>query len=102
MSDISRARSALLKRILEGPGNASHSDRRASFNLSGIAGPIDALVEKIARAAHSVTDEDIDSARESGFSDDQIFEIVVCAAVGQADRQYNAALAALVAATEKD
>jgi AhpD family alkylhydroperoxidase len=34
-------------------------------------------------------------ATASGLSEDQIFEIVVCAAVGQATRQYDAALAAL-------
>jgi hypothetical protein len=33
--------------------------------------------------------------RAAGLSEDQVFEIVVCAAVGQADRQYRAALDAL-------
>jgi hypothetical protein len=44
---------------------------------------------------------DIAAARASGLSEDQIFETVVCAAVGQATRQYDTALAALKA-TEKD
>jgi len=38
----------------------------------------------------------------AGFSEDQIFEVVVCAAIGQATRQRDAALAALAAATEKE
>jgi len=38
----------------------------------------------------------------SGLSEDQIFEIVVCAAIGQATRQYDTALAALAAATERE
>jgi hypothetical protein len=38
----------------------------------------------------------------SGLSEDQIFEIVVCAAVGQATRQYDTAFAALEAATERE
>jgi hypothetical protein len=40
--------------------------------------------------------------KQSGLSEDQVFEIVVCAAIGQASRQYNAALGALEAATGKE
>jgi hypothetical protein len=36
------------------------------------------------------------------MSEDQIFEIAVCAAIGQATRQYDTALAALDAATGKE
>jgi hypothetical protein len=36
------------------------------------------------------------------LSEDQIFEIVVCAAVGQAARQHDTALAALEAAMKKE
>jgi hypothetical protein len=42
------------------------------------------------------------AARVSGLSEDQVFEIVVCAAIGQATRQYDTALAALEAATGKE
>jgi len=102
MSDIRQARRALAKRILEGDGNAPPSDRRAAFNNSGLAGPVGMLVEKVARRAYSVTDEDIAAAKASGLSEDQLFEIVVCAAVGQATRQYDTALAALEAVTGKE
>jgi alkylhydroperoxidase family enzyme len=56
----------------------------------------------VARHADKITDEDIAGARASGLSEDQIFEIVVCAAIGQATRQYDMALAALKTATEKE
>lgn len=102
MSDIREARNALLKRILEGEGKASSSDRRAAFNLIGLTGPLAALVNKVARHASRVTDEDIAAAKASGLSEDHVFEIVVCAAIGQANRQYDAALAALEAATGKE
>jgi alkylhydroperoxidase/carboxymuconolactone decarboxylase family protein YurZ len=36
--------------------------------------------------------------KESGLSEDEVFELVVCAAVGQAARQYESALAALAEA----
>jgi len=102
MSDIRNARTTLLGRILEGEGHASPFERRAAFNNSGFAGPPGVLVDKVARLANSVTDEDIRAAKVSGRSEDQIFEIVVCAAIGQADRQYDAALAALEAAAGKE
>ena len=40
-----------------------------------------------------MTDEDVAAARAAGFSEDQIFELMVCAAVGAADRQYDSAMA---------
>ena len=100
MSDIGQAQKALVKRLLEGAGKASSSERRAAFNNRGLSGPPGALVDKVARHAYWVTEEDITAARVLGLSEDQVFEIVVCAAVGQATRQYAAALAALEAAAE--
>ena len=102
MSDITQARKALVTRILEGDGKASPSQRRAAFNNSGLAQPVSTLVDKVARHADRVTGEDIAAATESGLSEDQVFEIVVCAAIGQATRQYDTALAALAAATGKE
>src|SRR5918992_309104 len=102
MSDIRQARKALVARSLEGDGKASIAQRRAAFDNAGFAEPLSMLVEKVAKHAYKVTDEDIAAARASGLSEDQIFEIVVCAAVGQSTRQYDTALAALEAATEKE
>jgi len=39
MSDIRLARKALVRRILEGDGKASRSERRAAFDNSGLAEP---------------------------------------------------------------
>jgi hypothetical protein len=102
MSDVEQARTVLVRRILEGAGKASPSERRAAFNNSDLAEPLSALVDKVARHAYWVTDRDIIAARESGLSEDQVFEMVVCAAIGQATRQYDAARAALEAATGKE
>lgn len=102
MLDIRQTREALIKRILEGSGHASRSQRRAAFDNSSLAGPLGTLVDKVARHPSRVTDEDVNAAKTSGLSEDQIFEIVVCAAIGQAARQYNAALAALETATGKE
>ena len=102
MSDITQARKALVARVLEGDGKASPAQRRAAFNNTGLAEPLSILVDKVAKHAYRVTAEDIDGARASGLIEDQIFEIVVCAAIGQATRQYETALAALEAATRKE
>lgn len=102
MSDITQAQKALLRRVLEGDGQASPSERRAAFHNIGLSEPLSSLVNKVATHAWQITDEDIDAAKSSGLSEDQIFEIVVCAAVGQSTRQYDAALAALDNATGKE
>src|SRR5262245_17740072 len=81
MSDIAQARKALVARILEGDGNASRALRRAAFDDAGLVEPLRTLIGKVARQATRVTDEDVAAARASGLSEDQIFEIVVCAAV---------------------
>jgi alkylhydroperoxidase family enzyme len=102
MSNISEARKVLANRILKGEGKASPSDRRAAFDNSGLEESPAALVDKVVKDAYRVTEEDVASARDSGLSEDQVFEIVVCAAIGEATRQYDTALAALVDATRKE
>jgi alkylhydroperoxidase family enzyme len=99
MANITNEHQALVKRILEGDGRAPHAQRRAAFDNSGLTGPLRTLTEKMTKHAYKVTDEDIAAARSSGLTEDQIFELAVCAAVGQATRQYETALAALDAAT---
>ena len=101
MSNITPARKALITRILEGDGRASRDRRRAAFDNAGLAKSLNRLVDKVTKHAYRVTDEDIAAARASGLSEDQIFEIVVCAAIGQAGRQYEQALGALAAATKE-
>jgi alkylhydroperoxidase family enzyme len=87
MSDVRQARTALVARILEGDGKVSRTQRRAAFDGSEVAAPARALIQKVAKHAYKVTDEDVTATRTSGLSEDQIFEIVVCAAIGQASRQ---------------
>jgi hypothetical protein len=99
MSDIKAARTALLARITEGDGTASRTQRRAAFDNAADGTPWRTLVQKTAVQSCRTTDEDISAALSGGLSEGQIFELVVCAAVGQATRQHDAALAALASAT---
>lgn len=91
---------AVVERILEGPGQSSPEQRRAAFANEGVDEPARALIDKVAKHAYKVTDEDVAAVKQS-MSEDQIFELAVCAAVGQASRQLESALAALEAATKE-
>jgi len=55
--------------------------RRAAANGSGVPADLDVLVEKIHRHAYKVTDEEI-AALQATYGDDQLFEIIVSAALG--------------------
>jgi len=102
MTDIRQARQGLVQRILEGKGTASHAQRRAAFDNAELEEPMHTLIEKVARHSERVTEEDITGALASGLTEDQIFELVVCAAVGQATREYETALLALAAVSKKE
>lgn len=89
------AHRALVARILEGDGRAPQDQRRAAFDNSGLGEPLRTLIGKVAERPTRITDQDIAAAKASGLAEDEIFELVVCAAVGQATRQYETALGAL-------
>lgn len=101
MSDFRNAHRALVSRILEGDGRASCAERHGAFDNTGLDEPMRTLISKVAKHPTNVSDEDFAAARASGLSEDQIFEMVVSAAIGQATRQYDTALTALDAATEE-
>jgi hypothetical protein len=102
MSDLKNAHKALVSGILEGEGKASRVQRRGAFDNSGLGEPMRTLISEVAERPTNVTDEDFARARASGLSEDQIFEMVISAAIGQATRQYNTALTALAAAMGKE
>jgi hypothetical protein len=92
---------ALTTRILEGDGVATATQRQAAFDNANLSEPLKTLINKVAKHAYKVTNKDIESVRTSGVTEDQIFELVICAAVGQASRQYDSAIAALKEVTNK-
>lgn len=94
----SEAYQALRDRILSGSGKASAELRAHAFADSGLPPPLDGLLGKVARTPTLVTDADLDAARAAGFSEDELFELVICSAVGQSTRLYDAGLVALAEA----
>lgn len=85
----------LVDRILNGKGYSSQNQRQAAFNNAELPAFLSPLVDKVAHHAYKVTDGDIDIAKQSGISEDEVFELIICAAVGQASRQYQNGLQAL-------
>lgn len=92
-------RQVLVNRIVAGPGRASVDARRAAFDGQAYDPRTDALVARVAQHAWTVGDADVAQPLTSGLGEDHVFEVVVCAAVGQSTRQLETALAALDAAT---
>lgn len=94
------AHRALVDRVLSGPGQASADQRARAFRNDGLDPPVDALIGKVATRPAQVTEADFAAAQAAGLSEDQLFELVICAAVGQSARLYDAGLAALAAAAD--
>jgi hypothetical protein len=92
----------LVNRILRGPGRAPAHQRAHAFDNTELSEPLRVLLEKVAGESARVTDEDFAGAMEAGFTADQLFELVICAAVGASTRQYEAGLAALAEATASE
>jgi hypothetical protein len=93
------AQRALVDRVLHGDGRASAELRAGAFGNEGLPPPLHALIDKVATRPAQVTEADFAAAAASGFSEDQLFELVICAAVGQSDRLYDVGLSALAEAT---
>ena len=100
-ADKKAIQKALVARILDGDGASSGALRHDAFEIVVNDGPLQGLLRKVALTPARITDEDISSVKADGFTEDEVFELVICAAVGQATRQYESALAALSEATAK-
>lgn len=88
---------ALARRVLEQPGEVASEIRRAASRNDGSELPeaLRVYVDTVERHAHLVTDEQVLELEKAGYSQDQLFEITVAAAVGAALRRLEAGLAPL-------
>ena len=88
-------RDQVFKRVLDGAGESDPAIRRAvADDGSRVPADLKPLVEKIHRHAYKVTDDDI-ARVQTKYSDDQLFEIVVSAALGASRQRLFAGLKAL-------
>jgi hypothetical protein len=98
-ADIDR----LVTLVLEGPGTLAPELRRAAFDRAGgfavTDGPLPpdlcGYVDTVARHAYRLTDADLAELRRAGWSEDQLYELTVAAAVGAGARRLLTGLAAL-------
>jgi hypothetical protein len=90
---------ALVDHLLNAQGRASQERRARAFEGAGLPTPLGTLVSKVAARPAQITDADIAAAKAACSSEDELFELVICAAVGQSTRLYEAGLAALAEAT---
>jgi len=97
-----KLRQAVIERVLAGPGTTTSDRRRAAFDNVGVEEPARALVDKVARTAWKVTDDDVAAAKAAGLTEDAIFELAVAAALGQSSRQLASALAVLDEVSPKE
>jgi hypothetical protein len=93
------AHRSLVDRVLKGEGEAPAEQRARAFANDGVPPPLDLLIGKVADRPAQVGDADWAAAKASGCTEDQLFELVICAAVGKSARLYEAGLAALADAT---
>lgn len=82
----------LVDRVVEGEGETPTTLRRAARANAGLDGATQQLVERVVRYPSEVNDDDLAAARSEGRSEDAVFELVVCAALGEAERQLDEAL----------
>jgi glycerate-2-kinase len=94
--DVAGHRLAAIARALDGDGRATREARRAAFDATGagLPEPVRALLAKVTDHAYRITDEDV-AAAKAHLSEDELFELVVCASYGKAARQLAAAQAAI-------
>ena len=108
MGDPGGRYAAFTARVVDGvltkPGQTPGELRRAVFARAarlGGSGPEDVppalavYVDKVARHAYRVTDEDLATLQRAGHSDDALFEVTVSAALGAALGRLERGLAAL-------
>jgi alkylhydroperoxidase family enzyme len=68
---------------------------RSTIEAGSISPELVSYIKKIALHAYKTTDEDIDSLRNAGYSEDAIFEITLSAALGAGMARLERGLSAL-------
>lgn len=103
-AEVARLREAVLA-----PGDPAAGLRAAAAARSGelalgeartpVPEELTAYVDKVALHAYKVVDGDVEELKEAGYSEDEIFEVTVAAAIGSALERLDAGLRALRAGT---
>ena len=87
-------RDRVLDSVLRGPGESDPALRNSVAERKDVPDELKDVIEKIHRHAYKVTDEDI-GRLQTRYSDDQLFELIVSAAIGASRERLLAGLDAL-------
>jgi hypothetical protein len=85
----------MVEAVLAGPGSLDADTRRAAAQMADVPEALRSYLDKVARHAYKVTDEDVEALRTAGYSEDQIFEATVSCALGAGLRRLDAGLGAI-------
>jgi hypothetical protein len=86
---------AVVRRATEGPGRLGSAVRVETARNGDVPAALRPLVETAHAGAWNVEDVHFEPAWRAGYNEDQLFEVVVCAALGAASKRLQAALRAL-------
>jgi hypothetical protein len=89
-----QGREAIEAAVLRGPGQTSPALRQQAAAGRELPAELAPLVAKIRAHAYRITDEDLTALR-GRYSEDELFEVVVAAALGAALHRLDAGLRAL-------
>ena len=95
---LSELQAATRVAVVDGPG-ATDANVRCQVAAGQPASELAVLVRKIRDHAYRLTDADMDSLR-ARYSEDELFELLVAAALGAAEDRLKAALAAVEGACD--
>ena len=83
--------------VTSSPASLSPVVRQSIIDGRNLSGPLGPYVRKVAEHAYEITDEDIASLHVANYTDDEIFEATVSAALGAGLFRLDCVLRALVA-----
>jgi len=94
---VLNARSAQLRRTIEAQAAQINQADSPPASASSFSVPtaLEAYIRKVTLHADKVTDNDIEALKQAGYSEDELFEITISAAIGAARTRLNVGLAAL-------
>jgi alkylhydroperoxidase family enzyme len=97
---VSEASERVTAAVLGRHGRASLLDRQAALRhgasgVDGVRPELAPLVGKVTLHAYRVTDEDVQSALDRGCSEEELFDVIVAAALGAGLARREAGLGAL-------
>ena len=87
-------RDEVFRRVFDGPGESEPALRKAAAENVSVPPDLQQLVDTIHAHAYQVTDDDVARVR-ARYGDDELFEIVVSAALGASRKRLLPALSAL-------